>query len=88
MPDSVTNDFWIMSQLARIQRLEEELSDAFNNPVGRTNADLQRRLHQLNSRVNIVDVVLSSRASNSRKQIIGRRPSVAGMRPSAAPLTA
>lgn len=88
MTHSVTNDFWIVSQLARIQRLEEELSDAFKNPVGRTNEDLQRRLHQLNSRLNIVDVVLSSRASKSRKQIIGRRPSVAGMRRSAESLTA
>ena len=88
MTDSATNDFWIMSQLAGIHRLEEELTDAFKNPAGRTNEDLRRRLGQLNSWLRIVDVVLSNPASKSRKPIIGIRPYGAGMRPSVTPFTA
>jgi hypothetical protein len=59
--DLVTRDCWIVGQLARIQILEQELSDAFKRPGERTIKNLQRRVAQLNSRLNSVDGALTVR---------------------------
>ena len=60
--DVVPKDRWIMDQLAGIQILEQELTDAFKRPGARTSKDLQRRVAQLNSWLNMVDDALTIRA--------------------------
>ena len=60
--DVVPKDRWIMDQLAGIQILERELTNAFKRPGARTSQDLQRRVAQLNSWLNMVDDALTIRA--------------------------
>lgn len=59
--DVVTKDCWIVGQLAGIRMLERELSDAFKRPGAQAEADLQRRVEELNSWVNLVDSALTLR---------------------------
>ena len=59
--DVVTKDCWIVGQLAGIRMLERELSDAFKRPGAQPGEDLQRRVHELNSWVNLVDNALTLR---------------------------
>ena len=60
--DVLTRDCWIVSQLAGIRMLERELTDAIGKP-GAVGEDLQRRVAQLTSWVNLVDDALSGRPS-------------------------
>jgi hypothetical protein len=59
--DVVTKDCWIMGQIAGIRMLEQELTSAFKSPSARTGEDLQRRVAQLNSWLNLVDDALTVR---------------------------
>ena len=68
--DVVTKDCWIMGQLAGIQMLEQELTDAFKRPGRPTNKNLQRRVAQLNSWLDNVDAALMVRP----QKIFSHRP--------------
>ena len=57
--DVVAKDCWIVGQLAGIRMLERELSDAFKRPSAQAGEDLQRRVDELNSWVNLVDNALT-----------------------------
>ena len=57
--DLVAKDCWILGQLAGIRMLERELSDAFERPSAQAGEDLQRRVDELNSWVNLVDDALT-----------------------------
>ena len=59
--DVVAKDCWIVGQLAGIRMLERELSDAFKRPSAQAGEDLQRRVDELNSWVNLVDTALTLR---------------------------
>ena len=65
--DVVTKDCWIVGQLAGIRMLERELSDAFKRPSAQPgDEDLQRRVDELNSWVNLVDNALTVRNRSGR----------------------
>jgi hypothetical protein len=68
--DVVTQDCWIMGQLAGIHILERELTDALKRPGKPTNKNLQRRIAQLNSWLNSVDDALTGRP----QEILSHRP--------------
>lgn len=59
--DAVAKDCWIVGQLAGIRMLERELTDAFSEPSAQASKDLRRRVHELNSWLNLVDDALTNR---------------------------
>jgi hypothetical protein len=60
--DVAAKDCWIVGQLAEIRMLQRELSDAFKRPSAQAGEDLQWRVDELNSWVNLVDNALTLRA--------------------------
>lgn len=64
--DVVAKDCWIMGQLAGIRMLERELSDAFKRPSVQAGENLQRRVEELNSWLNLVDNALTVRNRSGR----------------------
>jgi len=59
--DVVAKDCWNAGQLAGIRMLERELTDAVTMPSPGANEDLQRRVDELNSWLNLVDDGLTVR---------------------------
>ena len=64
--DVVAKDCWIVGQLAGIRMLERDLSDAFKGPGAQADQNLQRRVDELKSWVNLVDNALTVRNRSGR----------------------
>ncbi len=60
--DVIENDCWIVGQLAGIRMLEHEVSQALRKRGARDSKELQQRVANLNSWVNMVDQALTQRA--------------------------
>ena len=58
--DKAAKDCWVVGQLAGIRMLELEITEAFKKPNAHANVDLRRRVHELNSWLNLVDEALSA----------------------------
>lgn len=63
----IAQDCWIAGQLAGIRMLERELTQAFQRPTARTREELQRRVDELNSWLNLVDDALTNRVRPARR---------------------
>ena len=77
--DKAAKDCWVVGQLAGIRMLELEITEAFKKPNAHANVDLRRRVHELNSWLNLVDEALAackepSFAAEYLGEIIGHRP--------------